>query len=505
MKQLFLLMFEVVLTLNVMGGNKELGKQSVLNDKDNSALTPIFYLAENGVTIKCDNCSPGDKGAVNGITYEAVDELLLRQRIEEGADMAKLCTSLVTDMANIFYLDSFFNQDISSWDVSNVTDMSYLFAGASSFNQDISSWDASNVRYMNGMFSGASAFNRNIGIWDVQNVINMNWMFADATSFNQDLSNWCVVNVTLNPTNFALHINLPNEYYPNWGTCYNPLEPNFYMDTITFNSEIIGYTVKCENCVPGNTGTVNGVLYEAVNNTSLKQKIENKEDLSVLCTSLVTNMSSGVDGFFGSGSLNQDISTWDVSNVTDMSNMFRNAGSFNQNLSAWDVGNVTDLSEMFYDATSFNQDIGFWDVSNVTDMSSMFFNATSFNQDLSRWCVKNIPTEPDEFASESNLQREYYPIWGTCGIITDVEDISGTNQINIYPNPAMTYFWVEYNRNETCWIKIVNLMDQVVYYKKLMSNRCRIELSDWSKKGMYFVIISNSDNELVGVKKIIIY
>ena len=32
---------------------------------------------------------------------------------------------------------------------------------------------------------------------------------------------------------------------------------------------------------------------------------------------------------------------------------------------------VTDMSSMF-DKTSFNQDIGSWDVSNVTDMSFMF-------------------------------------------------------------------------------------------------------------------------------------
>ena len=35
-----------------------------------------------------------------------------------------------------------FNQDISSWDVSNVTDMRGMFE-RSSFNQDISSWDVS--------------------------------------------------------------------------------------------------------------------------------------------------------------------------------------------------------------------------------------------------------------------------------------------------------------------------------------------------------------------------
>ena len=36
---------------------------------------------------------------------------------------------------------------------------------------------------------------------------------------------------------------------------------------------------------------------------------------------------------------------------------------------------------MFYNAT-FNQDISNWDVSNVTDMQSMFYNATSLTKIL---------------------------------------------------------------------------------------------------------------------------
>ena len=40
---------------------------------------------------------------------------------------------------NGMFSDSPFNQDISSWNVSNVTDMIGMFAN-SPFNQDISSW-----------------------------------------------------------------------------------------------------------------------------------------------------------------------------------------------------------------------------------------------------------------------------------------------------------------------------------------------------------------------------
>ena len=48
--------------------------------------------------------------------------------------------------------------------------------------------------------------------------------------------------------------------------------------------------------------------------------------------------------------------------------------SFNQDISTWDVSNVTNMEAMFENATAFNQDIGNWDVSNVTDMSVCFFS-----------------------------------------------------------------------------------------------------------------------------------
>ena len=45
---------------------------------------------------------------------------------------------------------------------------------------------------------------------------------------------------------------------------------------------------------------------------------------------------------------NQDISNWDVSNVTNMDCMFRLWGSFNQDISSWDVSKLIKKDRMFY-------------------------------------------------------------------------------------------------------------------------------------------------------------
>lgn len=86
-----------------------------------------------------------------------------------------------------------------------------------------------------------------------------------------------------------------------------------------------------------------------------------------------------------------DISTWDVSAITDMSNLFfsgiRELGA-NQKfkgIEKWDVSNVKNMSRMFKDCPTFNLDLSKWDVSNVEDMSFMFMGCKNFNQNINSW------------------------------------------------------------------------------------------------------------------------
>jgi surface protein len=65
------------------------------------------------------------------------------------------------------------------------------------------------------------------------------------------------------------------------------------------------------------------------------------------------------------------ISKWNTSLVTNMKEPFYEKNDFNDDISKWDVSNVTDMGYMFWN-TPFNGNISEWNVSSVTNMSGMF-------------------------------------------------------------------------------------------------------------------------------------
>ena len=53
-----------------------------------------------------------------------------------------------------------------------------------------------------------------------------------------------------------------------------------------------------------------------------------------------------------------------------MSNMF-SYGRFNQDISSWDVSNVTDMAEMFADNQFIRQDLSSWNVDKCKNVLSL--------------------------------------------------------------------------------------------------------------------------------------
>src|SRR5690606_10243120 len=116
------------------------------------------------------------------------------------------------------------------------------------------------------------------------------------------------------------------------------------------------------------------------------------QDLSNWDVSNVTDMAFM---FFWNLAFNGNISNWDVSSVKTMRNMFGLCRSFNQDISGWDVGQVEQMEFMFSGAWAFNQDIGGWDVSNVKDLQNFLHDARAFNYSLGNWNISSVSNMVD--------------------------------------------------------------------------------------------------------------
>jgi surface protein len=264
------------------------------------------------------------------------------------------------------------NIDITKLDVSKITDFSELFDGIISFNQDISGWDVSNVTTMTYLFKNCEAFNQDINNWNVSNVKNMRGIFFGCTSYNQPLNKWDVSKVE----------NMGNMFYK----------------AFNFNQPLDNWNTQ-------NVIKINAMFGEA---QSFNQNI---------CGKFVTTVKEVFDenGIFIGNSVSH-YNSWDVSKVTDMSELFENARSFNQPIGGsgenkgWDVSNVEYMGWMFFSAKEFNQDIGSWNVSKVSDAYYMFTHADNFKQYLGDWKFNeycNSLTINDMSFDEYNKKHEF--------------------------------------------------------------------------------------------------
>ena len=203
--------------------------------------------------------------------------------------------------------------------------------------------------------------------------------------------------------------------------------------------------------------TVNGTTESgAISLANLKIAIATGTDDVTTCNvSSITNMRSL---FLNNTSFNQNISAWNVSNVSIMGEMFYGATAFNQNIGSWNVSSVTDMNSMFATATSFNKNISSWNVSSVTDMSIMFSSANVFNQDISSWNTGSVTTMSHMFNGAAAFNNNGEALdWSNTSSVINMhrmfmgatvfnQDISSWNTSNVTTMNAMFFSAVAFNK-----------------------------------------------------------
>ena len=260
-----------------------------------------------------------------------------------GVGVEYMDTSNVENMSYVFYEANVFNQPIDSWNVEKVKSFKYLFLGANMFNQPLSSWVTSSLTTMEGCFRRALEFNQPIDHFDTSKVTHMGRLFMTCRDFNQPINSWDTSNVL-----YAHHM---------------------FENVVRFNQDL-------DNWDTSNWDSTNYM-------------------------------------FHNSFDFNGNIGTWDTSNWGR--GTYEDESPYEDDGPTGEDGILYESSaEGMFSDCSFNRDISGWNTSGWTNMSEMFLMNGVFNQDLSDWCVSKITRRPNGFATGAIAWTEPKPDWGSC-------------------------------------------------------------------------------------------
>lgn len=194
-----------------------------------------------------------------------------------NGDLGKLDTRKLIKAGSMFYTAyAFEGKGLENWKTPSLTNASQMFGSTRVFNGNIGGWDVSKVQYFNGMFNDARAFDQPLDRWNPESAITVNSMFKEAPIFNGSVDGWNLSKVT----DFSY----------------------MFSNALKFNQPINGWNVS------------GGTTFE----------------------NMFYRNGSGITMAF-----NQPLDKWNTGSATTMTGMFRSAGNFAQDLSMWDVSNVT--------------------------------------------------------------------------------------------------------------------------------------------------------------------
>ena len=323
----------------------------------NGCEVSLFYLADNGVTIKAiDDAQIGMQQEFEGEIYKLVSESQLRQMVDNEEDVRFVVTSKITNFSRLFQFKGY-PSGVSRWDVSNATDMSFMFAGYFPFNEDISNWDVSNVTNMKGMF-----YSIPVDLSQISSDNEIPLFIPYGLVANQALTGLYTQNPSLQEFLFPFFSNYAG---PSNTSGFSELGEAVAADATEYVSTSIRevYTQTYQGIA-----AQFGLPFSVVASGALAAQG---------VPSLEASIAGGVAQTLGA--------------ISGAFNVYKNTylGAFNKNIGGWDVSKVTDMSYMFYHS-KFNQDISNWDTSNVTAMKYMFGKAVNFNQNLTSWNVSNV-------------------------------------------------------------------------------------------------------------------
>jgi surface protein len=331
-----------------------------------------------------------------------------------------------------------FTNSLTDWRAPKCTTYASMFSTAVAFNQAITNLvDTSNVAgcTMASMFTGATIFNngergtQDLSANSATYTNGTATLYSPSAKFTTDLSQNSVLIITSGTT--IIYTSQIQRIISDASLVL--LTP--YGTTLSVS--------RIQKQLPGtldltwNTTNVTTMANMFQNAYYFNQNISNWSTLKVTSmTSMFTGLSTSLKTTFNNGKLagsNNVSLNWSAPICTTVASMFLNNSGFNQGIPTLvNTSNIANcsLNSMFQTSSVFNQNINTWNTSNVTSMASMFNGARTFN---------NGQLNPQDVSG--TVINAYYLLSGSilnCPGARFMRDLS-INDVLIITTPTLVY------------------------------------------------------------------
>jgi len=311
-----------------------------------------------------------------------------------------------------------------NWDLSSATLFQVVFYQDINFNSPINFKNDGNITSYTSLFYYCDKLNQNLGSLNLSSLDSNGILIINSrnsisiTNYNKTLEGWASQSVNFLPFSSNLYYSSVGETYRN--ILINTYGWNISNDTF-IDSSLFQYTLPTSDYVESDESIINTDSRFTTLQKSTEVSGSNiivyrdfifsdngttNDGLNLNAITTSTNMAVNDFGSIplsraGSSLLNYT-GTVPSGLPTLLSNssltrMFEGTTNYNQDVSSFDVSTVTNFSAAFKGATSFNQNLGSWDISSATDMSNMLDNTNlssiNYGNTLKEWYgLSNTPS-----------------------------------------------------------------------------------------------------------------
>ena len=382
----------------------------------------IHRIVNNGaVTITVDSTGDPDKNKV--YAKGNWNLALARSNKLKEVDLSHLDTSEITSAQWMFGDDIALTEaNVANWSFNNNANLAGLFGGSTGDcnlqTVDMSNMDLSKVSCLNQIFQN----DKSLTSVDFRNTkfadkATTAWMFS-----GQDTSK---INIQLSGAK-----NIPKDVFDTFKNAAKTQKVDkIDLSNASLSSEVTGSGLLSGLSDVKQIDVTNFDISHVTDMTNMFSGDTNLTKIIGLSTWNVGNVTSMNSMFAGDTALtNLDSSNWKPLKVTNMAAMFKGCSGLKSITLNWgqSTKNVQNFSEMFSGDSSLTEINGLsdWDVSNATDFRWMFTNDTSLTEinGLSGWDVSNATQLYNMFSGDSSLKSMDLSNWKTSKV-TDLSSL----------------------------------------------------------------------------------